>query len=213
MTDPFAQPVTVVVASPDRHTRERCTRVLEQAGYCALPACDGGDAVAALLECCPVDAVLADPALPGLGALARYAEAWIPRIPVMSLPELPAPAAAILAALAPVLPPAGRRRVCTTCGTPLERRSATRMVRAMAYGILWAGVGGAASALTADDLAAQATIAVTATVLPIPAPVPHADSAGVADPRPALGPTVHVTVDTLRPPARRAVRRVTISFE
>ncbi|MBI9077756.1 MAG: response regulator [Desulfatibacillum sp.] len=73
----------VLVADDERVVREGCRRILEAEGYQVLIAKDGAEAMG-VLEANPVDLVLADLKMPGIGGLELLA--WIKK----NHPGLPA---------------------------------------------------------------------------------------------------------------------------
>jgi CheY-like chemotaxis protein len=88
MSIPAASPprgTTVMVVDDEAFMRILCRRMLEAEGYRVREAADGLDAIAALLEHGPVDAVITDLQMPNMDglALATYLASQSPRIPIL----------------------------------------------------------------------------------------------------------------------------------
>jgi CheY-like chemotaxis protein len=79
-------PVQILVVDDDARSRRGMVRVLEQRGYSAVEAASGEEALALLEQThIPVDLVLTDVQMPGLGGealVARVRALW-PRMPVL----------------------------------------------------------------------------------------------------------------------------------
>jgi CheY-like chemotaxis protein len=78
------EPIRVLLVEDDDDNRELMGEVLEAAGFAVVPAASGAEALDAL-SAAPVDVVLTDLGLPGMGGLelAREARARVPRLPIV----------------------------------------------------------------------------------------------------------------------------------
>ncbi|SRR6266508_2272417 len=74
----------VLLVEDDEDNRELMTEVLDAAGYEVVPAASGAEGVRALSQG-PVDVVVTDVGMPGMGGLevARAAKKIAPRVPVV----------------------------------------------------------------------------------------------------------------------------------
>ena len=75
---------TVLLIEDDDDNRELMAEVLESAGYAVVSAADGAEGLRRLAEH-PVDVVVTDVGMPGMGGLevARAAKKIAPRVPVV----------------------------------------------------------------------------------------------------------------------------------
>ena len=81
---PSEPAATVLLVEDDDDNRELMAEVLESAGYAVVSAADGPEGLRRLAEH-PVDVVITDVGMPGMGGLevARAAKKIAPRVPVV----------------------------------------------------------------------------------------------------------------------------------
>ena len=86
-----ASPPSILVADDNDGTRQVLQATLQGAGYVAVLARDGADAIAKLMQVPGVDAVLADVVMPVMGGidLARRVKELRPDLPVILMTGYP----------------------------------------------------------------------------------------------------------------------------